>query len=469
MFPGTFKGKVCGLSGCGLKLPAAGTCLDHGCGMAASCDTQGALIPLAYSPYAVGISEEQPIIDLVATRAVRKGVRLSFRFYAQTEGYLSSNSITLSFVLTQNLFPGRFIRLTVNATSSGNNFTSLYARVQNQTIWTQIAAPTGNPIRPEQANVYVFLGQYSGCGCVPSAPSPVCAIGLSTPPGSPVLPPNEVLSCKYSFAPLYTGVTAFVGLAGIGVQGNWDFGMWQLAKWGTWENLMISDYVAYVDSVEDALVLESTPGQLLPIGFKPYLQNLGTPLQYGQLAVVVTRRVDVGTNIYLYPNQWNAIDAAVNYGFQWSYPMPNLDPPSVADVIPLPLEPGTVIYMSNLGTAGNVFVTVGVLIKGALSSTFVNISNVSLYSIIRQGDVDDGEVVACTGVYNCSYMGPVPRNLTAGEDMRKDPWLVAGGIIGGVSGSPCIKTMGALHVRERLNHEPLTIWIDQLPPAFLTL
>jgi hypothetical protein len=461
MFPVTFKGKSCAVP----KLPAPGTCSLDGCATS-GCETQGALIPIAYSPYATGASAEEPILDLVATRSVRKGAQLAFRFYPQTEGYMSANSVTLSFILTQNLFPGRLLRLTVD-TTPGNDFTRLYARVQSQTIWTQIAAPTGNPIRPVQASVYVFFGQYGECGCGPASTSPVSAIGISTALSLPILPPTDVLSCKYSYTAQVPDNLSFARAVDVAVLGNWDFGMWQLAKWGTWASDAIANYTVGVNLYENNLVLVPTPGQFLPIGFKPYLQNLGVPLQYGQLAVVITRRVDVGTNLWLFPNTWDIAFASTDFGFKWSYPMPTLDPPNAPDVIPLALEPGTVLYMSRLGSAGNPVVSIGALIKGGLASTTTDILNLTLYTIVSPAL--PSVVDANSGVYTCTYTGPVPRNLTVGEDMRREPWPFAGGIIASVTGSPCIKTMGALHVRERLNNEPLVAWIDQLPPAFLSL
>ncbi len=472
MFPSNFRGKSGVATGCGDSKTCCpsvptGSCTPqsgHVTCATPDCSSQGALIPVAYWPQAG--TDDEPLIDLIATRFVRKGVQLAFRFYPQNEGYMSSYSATISFVLSQNLFPGRIIRVVV----SSSNLLFLYARTQGETSWTQIAAPTGNPSWPLFASVYVFFGQYSACGCVPAAPSPVCALGL-TFHSPPILPPTSVLSCKYSYAVTVSGEypNFYVRTQSQRVPGNWDFGLWQLAKWGGWITLeaTAASYATDVGTYEDSLSIVLTPGQLLPIGFKPYIPvrtETSVP-QLGEIALVVTRKIDVGTIVRLYPNSWNYVGALTNFAFQWSYPLPTLSPspPNVPDVIPGALKPGTVLHFSLLGSTGAVQTNIGTLTKGLLSSPDDGITSVTIYSIWPD------LVQAISAVYTCSYTGPFPEYVTAGEDERFEPWPDTGGIIASVSGRPCVKTQGALCTRERLNAEPLVAWIDQIPPASLPL
>lgn len=390
----------------------------------------GALLPIALK--AADITNH--VIDVLVTRDFPPGSTIGFRFFNHAVGYNSKYASGVSFVVPSALYAGTFLRLRLDV-----GFTLLEGVVPGS---------AGGPIllatSPTQPGIPATLPScfvYGGCG------EPIAAIGfIDGEGGYAVLPTPDILPCQYVLqvpAPLeegdlYSAISVAEG--GTLVPGSWS-NAWQVVKWGPpWVHGI--DYALHVDLVEASMVIAMNPGQVIPIGFRPYEPSAPGGAALGaEWVLVVIHPIPAGTTMNLHVNDWEGVYAQA---YTWSTAKT--------------LCPGTVLDFTGLGTAAP-WVSVGQVRPG----TDVPGSDVPITSITAYFDFDH----PITATYTCSYQGRLPGRLVPGVAIKATPWPDCATLIDCMPKgcrSVCNWPMEALGLN---TYACYLAWVCQPVPAFL--
>ncbi len=408
-------------------------------------------MPVAYMWGATGDSGPEPVLDMLVADFIAAGSTLAFRFYPHTEGYLSANSTSVSFVLDVDLQPSNFIRL---STDSASNTMTLNVRAPPLSAWSPASAPSAKVSLPAGATVYVFLAQ---CGkkLGSSSSCSVCAFGVGGADDTlPIFPPTCVLNCKYTYyAPFQSSGLfsyTFYYFPGASVPKNW-MGAWQIVRaavdWKVGGDP--TSYYSTVDAAENLFNVSLIPGQLLPVGFRPYsLEHSTFP---GQWALVATSAIPANTVVYMWCNKWSELtDPTTQWWYKWTSPL-------------VPIAEG---YVVNFGRVGGViapFVNCGTIVLGPSFAPASDIFSLTAYSLKL---APDAAVFAApiTATYTCSYFDIIPDCLVPGVSIRSCLWPSTASII---SLPNCRVLDNWQEEQAAINQAPLVGWIDQPTPSYI--
>ena len=398
--------------------------------------TAGFLMPLAYNPHVYGASvDARPVLDFVVTHDFAARNTIACRFYPQSDGYQSTSASTVSFVLTRAIPEGSFLRL---AYTTLNGMT-LSSRIRNGD-WYVVSTAEVAAYICNHASVFVYTtGLVTGC-----ALQGICAAAFTVDGVAPVCIPDAVLPCKYVTVQPAPDNNEFVYAKDVvAVPTNWLVGAWQALKWGrVWTAVAYTDASSYespVDTLEDALTVVLTPGQLVPIAYKPYY-GTASPSFPGEVACVVTTRISPSTAVFVYCNTWDNGGGNVPT-YYWSTP------------IGFGLDPGTVVVFGGLGTAPRIN-------YGRLETSTPPVAGQSLTAFTF---ADTSGTYVITGVYSCAYRGEVPRTLQPGVSILNKPWPDCPSVLAVLSCKPVCKWLEEM---VSLNHLCAVRWLCQPLPSF---
>jgi hypothetical protein len=413
--------------------------------------TQGALAPVAYAPAVEGTPHPASILDMLVTQVISEGTVVAFRFYPHLEGYQSTHSVTVSFVLTASLQPSTFLSLWTDADS---NTMRLFAREKGVATWTAVSARSARVTPPAYATVYIF---FATCArkCQPGSQSAVAAFGIRAPgipgPTDPLFPPPCVLECKYTALAAASAATDFVYYPGASIPENWHQA-WQVLRAATnWLSKTDPNlYPGLVETAEDTFNIKLIPGQLLPVGFTPY--DNAYPAITAKWALVVTSAIPANTKVYLWAGNWSdQLDnppSVGNVSFAWT--SPNYE-----------ICPGQIVQFGRLGGVQAPYVCPGEVVVGSYAPADP-IAALTAFSLSLQpsGSVN---LAPITATYTCAYYDIIPECLVPGVSMRTCLWPVTASIIGlPTCRLACTWTEEAVLI----NNAPLVRWIDQPVPTY---
>lgn len=382
----------------GSSLGGTDCAVSCGCG-APAWPEPGSILVLGYAYMAT----DGPLLDaLVTTRIIRRTL-LGFRFYPRTEGYLSTNSSSVGFVITADLLPGSFLRL--QFTDDGGM--RLLARTSDSSDWIAVASDaTTAPAIPVRASVYLYWAAPGSSQC----PQPISSFSFTVEDEPEPVPPC-VLPCKWQLIQPAPDTPNDYLVADIttGVPGSWHGGAWQVLKWGQpWTAGVNSPgaYAAAVESVEDGLYVAVQPGQVAILAYRPY-DPVRAPAFGAQLVFVLTTCIPAGTQLSIFVANpvWST---DLEPSWTWTAP-PGAD-----------LCPGTCVDLTQLGT-GDAFdnprprASIGTLVTG--SGRPVD-GPITAFVITSSADASS----AVTAMLPCSYGGLVPSCLVFGFSILCRPW-----------------------------------------------
>ncbi len=397
-----------------------------------SCPVPGSLLPIAF--ITSGVLANENLMDLLITTNIAAGVVVGFRFFPNTEGYLSRYSSSVSFVLPQNILAGGFLRLIYDAPGVA----LLYKAIGSEVAWITIGTATQAPALTANCSCLVYSSP-NKC-----AVEGISFIGIRTSEAidgtSPVTPPCCVVPCEFqTVQPAPADPDTFIVLHGSTVPGNWRKA-WQILKWGSgWTSGVPAAYEGLLTALEAALHVSLEPGQLIPVAFKPYRSAPETSSFGGEWALVVTEAIPANTSFYMYANAWDPTDAEDNLTLRWSTRV----------CVPV----GTVIDIVGFGT--NAFRAS----FGSITVTAPGLPSGDIYGLTAYTEEGNG----ITALYTCVYEGPIPACLVPGVSMPARPWPNCPSIL---PASACRRVCNWLCERALLNSQTPHRWVTQPVPAF---
>jgi hypothetical protein len=394
---------------------------------------------------------------VAAPVAVRGGV-LGFRFFPQTEGYLSCRSSTVMFMLTKDLTVGSYLRLTDGgstllqvSTPACDSCTTIAPASPDTIVGTSTTAPG----IADFASCYVFWTH----ACSTTHPQGVAFVGFALANNvlQPTAPPEHVLPAEYCTVVSTSAVsgesTQYMRYAGDPrIHGSWKHA-WRQLKYGGYEDwvlLRASSYADAMASLRLELFVGLEPGQLTPIAYRPHaLVDTGFA---AQLVVVATAPIPACAVVYIVPTLTGAgsVSGNIEDGCAWVWRAPSHAPVPV----------GTVIDFRGLGfnnTAPRA--SCGTLTRsGMWPDEDFAVHGFTLYN---------KDAMAITAVYSRGHAFPIPDELTPGFSMPLRPWPTTSSVVPihmvhqrPIRDWPCEQV--------RLNHMDPVRWVYQPLPAFRT-
>lgn len=401
---------------------------------ASTTTSAGYVMPVAYYPRKPDTPPTvMAVADFIVTHDLESRTVLAFRFYPQGDGYQSTAASTATFTTTATVYEGTFLRLTYNTTGG----MTLSNRYPNTSDWRNVGTVDVAAYVCTNATCFVYT---SAGSCVLKA---VCCIQLASVDDAPPCFPEDVLPCKYVVVqPKPSNSTSYVYAKGVtAIKTDWRQGAWQALKWGpswTSNDDAMDGYNETVDNLENGMRVVLTPGQLVPIAYKPYYAT-SSPSFPGEVACVVTSRIPPRTNVSLYCYKW--LDGANVPTYSW-------ESPGTSGV-----DAGTVLVLGGLGTSPRA--TYGSLV---VVNTPLLGKDMTAFTL-----ADASGTYHVTAVYSCSYRGKVPRGLQPGVSLLAKPWPDGPSIL--CIGS-CKPICNWLQEMIALNALCPTRWLCQPLPAF---
>lgn len=428
----------------------------------------GSLQPVGYQ-FQHSEADDAVVMDLLVTSYIKQGIVIGFRFYPQYDNYMSQYSSTVTFCLQANLYPGRYIRLTDNGAKL-----LLLSDVDSEPDLVLGVALTP-PFVQDFASAYVFwtpcLNKMEGIAYIGYNVDTECGATGSTGGSTgdhnflqPCPPPTCVLPCQFAtivsicqFNTLGTRLVAYNGVRR-GIYAQW-INAWQLLKLGgrlEWDP-PISDelYIDSMDQLRRTFFVALTPGQLMPIAYRPnVLMEFGTfPAQF---ALVVTERVPPGAYVWVAAN-CSSVDTVL-LGPTWLWRAPTN----------CPVHPGTVIDMTNLGFGFVPKVNIGTIeTAGNWPTGDFTISSFTVYAFSENVWTLEN-IFAVTALYVCASDCQLPSCLIPGQTTSVLPWPDCASILP----IDCYKAGSIVNwgvFRQQLANMTPIPWLCQPLPKFRTL
>ena len=380
----------------------------------------GVLQPVAYSPG----TTDGPVFDALITRCIAAGTELSFRFYPQTDTYLSQAATTVSFVLVVDVAAGSLLRLVAAVGSM-----TLAGRAQGAPSWNAISATSLNVTASASSSLYVFM----------NSRLPITAMGLVYGGFEPIFP--AAVPAQYTVAAVTTSpLTDYVYYANAvtPIPENWGQAWRSMRAQTYWAQAGPAPYGSVVDAAEDALRVRIIPCQLVPIAFRPYLPNSGV------WSLLVTSTIPARAALSIWANNWSDLVAA---GPWWTWSAGVYDIPT-----------GTVLTFTGLGGGNVPCASTGTIATGASYD-----SSAALYALTAYAETEDAPI---TGTYTTAYYDIIPVGLEVGVAIRECLWPMCASIIvatAACSRRECNPTILAIQA----NAIPLVRWMVQpIPSSF---
>lgn len=407
------------------------------------CVTPCSLFPGCVQVLAYGPTNPDAVIDVIVAEPLPPGAPLGFRFYPGNEGSGSLVASSSAFVLPANVSPGGFLRLAL--VPGGAELR--YRPPRSAPSWTTIAVVSSPPVVYPGGACLVFTPTTGSGGL--RALAFVTATALAD---GGTMPPNTTLDPKYVILPPATVAPGnfVVARTLAAVPGSWP-AVWQLLKWGLpWS--VVADapgaYAAAVDPVESTAYIALTPGQLVPVAYKPYSADTA-PGFGGSWALVATGCIPAGTVAYIASNAWdNAVDPTRAYVWQ------------VPDEFDVPA--GAIVNFTGLGTP---YLRAS---YGTLTGASPPPGNQTGYILFSGGGGSGGPVRPITATLPDTYTGELPDGLEPGLDMLAQPWPSCPAILPVCNSlRPSPATPAAwLAERHRVNALCPERWVTQCLPAY---
>lgn len=362
-------------------------------------------VPGSFQPFGVifsgNVGEDSDvnvIMTLLVTTRIQKDVVVGFRFYPETESYLSPRSSTVTFVLRSSLKPGQTIQLE----DGGRTLVLLKPLGPSYVLGSSVTPP----IVRARASCFIFWVPYKQ-----AQPEAIAAIGFDRA----VLPPTCILPCEWATRvniPVDADASQYMVYGSdnrLSIPSAWIHA-YQLFKYAGASKWTAVDAVQYDTDVvyfRDNLYVSLVPAQLLPIAYRPH--DVENEAFAATLVFVVTECVPARTQVWIVPNCSD--ENYVREEARWIWTSPECD-----------LVPGSVINLTGLAWRQDPHASVGCIeTVGTWPDEDFNITAFTLYSLPRQA-TNDNVAHAITALYPCSYACPIPTGLIPGTSMAASPW-----------------------------------------------
>ena len=391
-----------------------------------------------------------PVMDVLVTTGIRRGVVLGFRFFKRDEDYLSPKSTSVTFTLTECVLPGAVLRL--------NDCGRSLVMRRDECVWKPVAARASVPVAvPSQPCCFIFW--------LPRARevSGISFIGFSEKARPTLPPPVHVIPCEFSTlidAPCTDFTAACVSdsdseddtslctddaddapsAAGQscnpfymvfngpcrGIASSW-IRAWQHFKYthvNKWACCSLYRYENLVQEIANTLYVCPVPGQLIPLAFRPCEgDEAGETAFPAQLVALVTAPLPPATRVWLVPNCSNVENVRAEALWQWVSPSKLWVPAGVS------------VVFSGLAAHHHPRASVGHITRsGSWPSHSFSISAITLYGMglitpgTRSPDCH-ADAHAITGVYTCGSRAGLPPGLVLGESVPATLWPCSSSIV----------------------------------------
>lgn len=376
----------------------------------------GTLQPVAYRARARNpplLGDSLDIMDLLVTTYIKSGVTIGFRFYPQTEGYLSGLSSTVCFKITSALNPGECIRLTDGGNTLkvvtfdpitpyrviGTSLAEVYVRdyASCYIFWTPCL---NKVVGISYIGFRLFGGLLDAVGLAPFAP-PACALPCQF---------GTIVSVTSDTAPDAEGKYVYYDANTRGIPGDW-INAWQLLKYNGnsgWTVANLSTYAVNVLALEKSFFVRLLPGQLLPIGYRPHF--LDEVSGAAELVLVATKPIPPNTSVFISV----ASDArnCQELDVLWVWTSPDYY-----------LLAGKTVNLRGLGYYGTPRVSVGTVVAaGTWPTSDFEITGFRVFSLSTAATPVDLTEYNVTALLCCDNACPIPEGLVPGFSMPSLPW-----------------------------------------------
>ena len=360
------------------------------------------------------------MFDGLVTRCIRAGTELSFRFYPQSDTYLSQLATTVSFIVVVDLAAGSLVRLVAAATTLSSM--TLAGRARGAPSWNAISATSLAVTAASNSSLYVFM----------NGKLPITAIGLVLD-GAPLFP--ATLPPQYTVRAAVVASANYTYYAGdTPIPENWE-GAWRTMRSETDWAEALAPYGATVDAAEDALRIRIIPCQVVPIAFRPYLPDSGV------WSLLVTSTIPAGTGMSIWANAWSDhLADPTDPCWTWNA--------SSGDV-----AAGTVVTFTNLGYGNTPRASTGSIATG------LGLIAGAIYALTAYF-----EDTPITATYTTAYYDIIPQGLTLGVSIRANLWPACASILVATA-CPQKRECNPTILAIQTNAIPLVRWLVQPIPS----